>query len=313
MSYSRALALVLRSMKDVAPADRPGHRRLRLKLCLAAARHGPALAALSATPSPALSRILEERPQTVAGLLVWPYICAAWGVGERLRRIGAHYRIVDRLGAPLPFAADQRLVLADLSDLWPGLAVVLDQPPWFMREGGLTISLFVADFRAYSLAFSFTEAAGDGGIDCLIGALQGRQDDAAADLYRDLTKAAHGLRPRDLLIEIGRILCRHWQVRALFAVADDYRHHRHPLFGTKTQAMQDYDAIWRDRGGVCENAHFFRLALQSERRADEAIKPNKRSLYRRRYRFLDRLEDEIRANLPALAPQPCADRQETGC
>lgn len=308
MSYSRAFALVLRAVKDVAPAGQPGSAKLRLKLGMAAARHAPALAGLAGTRSPALRRMMRDRPQALAGPLIWPYLCAAWDADERMRRIAAHYRAVDDLGAPFPFAADERLVLADLSGLYPDFRIVLDQPPWFMREGGLTISLFVGDFRAYSLAFSLGASAEGTGTDCLIGAIQGRNDDEAADLYRDLTKAAHGLRPRDLLIEICRILCRHWQVRALFGVADAHRHHRHPFFGTKTMALQDYDAIWRDRGGAPENDHFFRLPLQSERRADDEIKPNKRSLYRRRYRFLDRLEDEIPANLPSLAPQRFADR-----
>nr|WP_246449374.1 DUF535 family protein [Paracoccus amoyensis] len=312
--------LLRRAMPKIAG---PGNLKLRLRVWLAALANRRQFSALAGDPSPSLQMMARERPAVLAGPLVWPYLCAGWDADERLKRIQAHYRIVDRLGAPFPFSADERLVLADLDATYPGLRIVLDQPKWFMREGGLTLNLFVDDFRAYSLAFSFSDSAdgqetteqgsggpesGGQGIDCLIGAIQGRNTDEAADLYRDLTKAAHGLRPRDFLIEMCRILCRHWNVRTLLAVRDSERHHRHPFFGGKKIAPQDYDAIWQDRGGALAGPHFYHLPIESERRDENDIKPNKRSLYRRRYKFLDGLEAEIFQTLPKLAPVRFADR-----
>lgn len=104
------------------------------------------------------------------------------------------------------------------------------------------------------------------------------------------------------------MLCRHWGVDRLLGVRDSQRHHRHAFFGDKEVSPQNYDAIWEDRGGVGEDANFYRLPVTSERRADEDIKPNKRSLYRRRYQFLDRLEADIPEQLPHLRPQRFADR-----
>lgn len=302
MSAQDTIRLLSRAIPRIAYRRDMAHLKLRLRLLGAAFTHRGRLAVIANGASPAMSRIAQKRPDALIGPLVWPYLCAAWDAPERLDRMRAHYRIVDRLGPPFPFAADEKLVLADLEDTHPGLRVVLDQPQWFMREGGLTLNLFVGDFRAYSLAFSFAEEPGQQGIDCLIGSIQGRNTDAASDLYRDLTKAAHGLRPRDLLIEICRILCRHWQVQRLYGIRDSERHHHHAFFGGKTIAPQDYDAIWRDRGGVPEGPYFYRLPIESERRADDEIKPNKRSLYRRRYRFLEGLEADIPAALPGLAP-----------
>ena len=308
MPHSSTLALLRRAIPQIAPRRNMAHRKLRLQLWIAALTHRKALRDLTGSPSPALQRIAAERPEFLIGPLVWPYLCSAWGASERLQRQQDHYRIVDTLGAPFPFAFDDKLVLADLDDTFAGLRIVLDQPQWFMREGGLVLNLFVGDFRAYSLAFSFATNPDGQGVDCLIGGIQGRNDDEAIALYRDLTKAAHGLRPRDLLIEICRILCRHWGVRRMLGVRDDQRHHHHPFFGGKKVAPQDYDAIWRDRGGAPEDDHFFRLPLASERRADDEIKPNKRSLYRRRYRFLDDLEARIPADLPGLTPIRFKDR-----
>lgn len=278
-----------------------------MQILAVALKHRREVSAITGTTSPALRRILGERPASVLGLLIWPYLCASWTVSERLAHLTAHYRILDRLGAPFPFSVNERLILLDLSDIYPGLRIILDQPQWFIREGGLTLNLFVDDFRAYSLAFSLSDSL-DGETDCLIGALQGRNTDEAIDLYRDLTKAAHGLRPRDLLIEICRILCRHWQVDRLLGVRDDQRHHRHAFFSNKALAPQDYDAIWQDRGGRPENNGFYQLPIESERRSDDEIKPNKRSLYRRRYLFLDRLECEIPLGLALTVLSTFSDR-----
>lgn len=294
--------LLRRAVPRIAPRRDRTHMKLRLRVLAAALANRAALRRIAGSDSAALNRICEERPETVIGPLVWPYLCAAWTAPQRLERLQAHYRIIDRLGAPFPFSCRQKLVLADLDDLSPGLRIVLDQPIWFMREGGLTLNLFVGDFRAYSLAFSFGDNPDGQGVDCLIGSLQGRNDEAATEIYRGLTKAAHGLRPRDLLIEILRILCRHWQVTRLLGVRDSQRHHRHPFFAGKTLAPQNYDAIWQDRDGRLVDACFFELPIASERREDQDIKPNKRSLYRRRYRFLDQLEAEIPARLPGLTP-----------
>lgn len=300
MSRATALKMLQKATPRIAPTNSLAHLKLRLRVLARAVRYRADLRQLAAEDSPGLHMIGQERPQTLIGPLVWPYLCAGWSAPQRLARLRAHYRIVDGLGAPFPFSSRSKLILADLDDLHPGLRVVLDQPQWFMREGGLTLNLFVGDFRAYSLAFSLGRGAQ--GIDCMIGSVQGRNSDEATAIYRDLTKAAHGLRPRDLLIELLRILCRHWQVSRLLAVRDSERHHRHAFFGGKTVAPQNYDAIWQDRGGHLADDHFYELPIASERRADEDIKPNKRSLYRRRYRFLDQMETDIPAGLAAARP-----------
>lgn len=302
-----AAALVRRALPAIAPGRGLSALRLRGRVIAAALRHRAALTALARDPSPALAQIARTRPHVLVGPLVWPYLCAGWDAEARLSRLTAHYRAVDGLGAPFPFDPDSRLVLAELDDIHPGLRLVMDQPRWFIREGGLTLNLFVDDFRAYSLAFSLADLP-EGGRELLIGGLQGRNTEAANDLYRDLTKDAHGLRPRDLLLEACRILARHWDVRKMRGVRDSERHHHHPFFSGKKIAPQDYDGIWRDRGGVLEGTQFWTLPVAPDRRPDEEIKPNKRSLYRRRYRFLDALEQDMLAALPDRQAVRFADR-----
>ncbi|MDM7256056.1 MAG: DUF535 family protein, partial [Paracoccus sp. (in: a-proteobacteria)] len=197
-------ALLRRALPDIVDSNAGTVARLRMqaRLIAAAAKNIAPWSQLASHDSPALRRVLDERPDAIAGALIWPWLNAGWDTPERLNRIGQHYRVVDRLGGPLPFGTSESLVLADLSEIWPGLRVVLDQPVWFRREGGLTLNLFIEDFRAYSVTFAFSEAVPGRAPDLLIGSVQGRAGEAMRPLYCDLTKAAHGIRPRDLLIAV---------------------------------------------------------------------------------------------------------------
>lgn len=281
------------------PGNSPGILRRQARFVLTGLRHRALVRDfLAPAPGSALARLMAERPRTL-GALLWPYQCAAWGPGERLRRIRAHAAEIDRIGPPFDFSIEEKLVLHE----WPdtgGLRLVLDQPRWFMREGGVSLNLFQGDFRAMTIPFSL-HRAGDGVLEAVIGAVQGRDRDGILDLYRDLTRAMHGLRPRDLLFECLRGLCRHLGVGRILAVADAERHHRHPYFG-QAEFPLDYDEIWADRGGVRRDAHFFELPLERVERAMEDIKPKKRSLYRRRYAFLAGLDDALAVNIPAARP-----------
>jgi uncharacterized protein VirK/YbjX len=184
----------------------------------------------------------------------------------------------------------------DLSDVRAGLRLVVDQPKWFMREGGLSLNLFVGCTRFYTLAFSF--ASHGNKIEAFIGAIQGRDLDGAPEEYRVLTKAAHGMRPRDFLIELFRILCRSAGVSTIFAVADQYRHHRHSYFASnKQKQLNNYDEIWRDRGGIQIDDLQFELPLTLPRRDSELIPTKKRAMYRRRYAMLDVAGDRLELRL----------------
>lgn len=303
-------ALLRRALPDIVDSNAGTVARLRMqaRLIAAAAKNIAPWSQLASHDSPALRRVLDERPDAIAGALIWPWLNAGWDTPERLNRIGQHYRVVDRLGGPLPFGTSESLVLADLSEIWPGLRVVLDQPVWFRREGGLTLNLFIEDFRAYSVTFAFSEAVPGRAPDLLIGSVQGRAGEAMRPLYCDLTKAAHGIRPRDLLIAVLQMLGRYWGAGRILAIRDSHRYQRHSFFGDHPDIRQDYDVIWRERDGVPEDDAFFRLPLIAQRRSPSEIKPNKRALYSRRYTFLDALEARLMTGFANLEPVRITDR-----
>jgi uncharacterized protein len=292
---------LLTAARRVVPGNSPSALVAQGKMVLTGLKTYPlARQMLSPPPGSSLDRIMRQRPEFI-GALLWPYISASFDAGERLRRIIAHYAAVDGLAPQMKFDCDERLVLVDMAEVMPGLRLVLDQPIWFMREGGLVLNLFIDSFRAFSIAFSLRRDP-DGSLSAWIGGIQGRNRDDMLETYRVLTKLLHGLRPRDFLLEALKMLLRQMGVARLFAVSDASRHHRHPYFRGAKQATQNYDEIWADRGGAAVDADFFELPLSPERRDEATIKPNKRSMYRKRFEFLDALQSELLEALPKVTP-----------
>ncbi|MEP6068591.1 MAG: DUF535 family protein [Paracoccaceae bacterium] len=299
---------LLRIAEQTFPGRTLANVKLKAKMLAAAQGQKQSIKPfLEPEPDTMLARVMAQRPEML-GALIWPYQCASWKAETRLNRIAAHYQAVDAIGGPYCFDLDDQLVVVTLDEQHAGLRVVLDQPKWFMREGGLTVNLFVGDFRAFSLAFSLWPT--DQGLVGVIGGLQGRNREDALDLYRQLTKDLHGLRPRDFLLDIFRMLARRIGVQELHAVAQAQRHHLHPFFGAKLgdkELNPNYDAIWTDRGGVQLDADFWRLDVAPEIRDIETVKPKKRSLYRKRFAFLDAFEAAFAEGLDTAQPTRFVD------
>ena len=269
--------------------------KLRSKFVLAALRE-PSLARRleHLDPDSPLGRLLAERPETI-GNLIWPYQCAAWDAKTRFERIAGHLDAVEKLSG-LKFG-DEKIIFADLTSLSDDTWVMIDYSPWLAREGHLTLSLFKGHFRAFTIAFSLFNWPR---TELFIGGIQGRNDPRILDLYRDLTKEFNGVRPRDLVLELLRLLALRIGVQHIHAVADDYKISRHPYFGKKGTTGLVYDDVWVDRGGVKVADTHFELPLAGTRRDLNEVAAKKRSMYRRRYEMFDQLEASLPQDL-ALA------------
>lgn len=243
---------------------------------------------LVAPPNSLLRRYVEDRPEAL-GVLIWPYQCSAWGPSERVERIVGHFDVLEQSPRVFQFDADEKLLLLDLSDYREGLRIILDQPRWLLREGHLALNLFNGDHRAYSLSISLFKDT------VFIGGLQGRSSPRALELYRDMTKDLHGLRPRDFILDVLRMLVPILGVNKIHAVADRHRYFRHPFFGGRldTAIALNYDDVWRDRGGEMVCATHFSLPIKTVRRSLEEVSSKKRSMYRKRYEMLDDIERRL--------------------
>jgi uncharacterized protein len=246
---------------------------------------------LDAPAQSSIGKLMRDRPETV-GAAVWPYQCAGWNPQTRFARIRSHYSAVEKIGGVLDFPIDDRIALLDLTQIYADFYAILEQPAWFMREGQLSLSLFLNERRIYTLAFSLFE---DGNkLGAFIGAMQGRDIAGALDKYRELTKAAHGMRPRDLLFEIFRMFCAEIGVQTMQAVSEDFRHHKDKrYFGDRTKVSASYDEIWADRGGVRADATFYELKVYEPEKDLSTIPAKKRGMYRRRFELLRSLREQM--------------------
>jgi uncharacterized protein len=271
----------------------------RIRFCARAlAVYGSIKPIINAPQASPLGRLIERRPETV-GCVIWPYQCVGWNARTRLDRIRDHYAVIEATGELLDFPVDSILRLLDLGEIRKGLSVVVEQPKWLMHEGQLSINLFLDELRIYSLVFSLFHH-GDV-IAAFVGGIQGRAVEGALDEYRKLTKAFHGMRPRDLLIEVFRMLCAELGVTRIFAVANQYRHHMDRYFSKASKRVSsDYNEIWADRGGVRVDTMFFQLDVHERKRNLATIGAKKRGMYRRRYEMLGRIKQQMDDNCRSL-------------
>lgn len=285
----------------IAPGSGVAALLNRVRFRVAARRLRTAYAPLlSAPPSTLLGRMADDRPEILAFVRA-PYLCAAWDAQERLRRFAAHVALLETV-PPLDFRVDQSIELMPLSEIAAPLHVIIDKPMWFHREGVLTLNLFDDNTRLFSLVFALEPTTG--GLRAVVGGIQGRNLPDILDRYRVLTKDAHGVRPRDLTIELFRMLCARLGVTEIHAIADAARHNRHRYFsGDPARPLAlNYDEIWHDRGGFALDDQFYALPLTRERRADDDIPAKKRSMYRQRYAMLDAIDARMDRAFADMTP-----------
>jgi uncharacterized protein len=305
--HQRTLQHTLKTLFGVSADLFQGGRLHRLShrakfLALALLNYTSVARILGAKDGSALQDIILSRPETL-GAVIWPYQCIGWTPAVRLSRIIEHFQAVEQL-KPLRFDVNEAIRILALDEVRSELTVVVDQPKWFMREGQLSINLFQSETRLYTLAFSFGLHAGQ--LVAYIGAIQGRDIPGALDAYRDLTKCAHGMRPRDLLIEVFRMLCTCIQVTRIFAVSDEFRIHRSSYFGKDAshKIHLNYNEIWQDRGGKRYDRMFYELPTHGQLRELDAIPQKKRAMYRRRYEMLASMEARLNAWTRSADPRP---------
>jgi len=246
--------------------------------------------------SPPLARALAVRPHQFVGISHWPYMSSLWSVSQRFSCQRNHYDEIARWPALQSVGVDRPAVIATLGEVGEDARIVVDCPAWFMREGEITANLFLGELRAYSLSFSFDRA--DGQRVLRVGCIQGSNREDALDIYRALTKKLHGLRPRDLIVQVAQAIASAAGIDELHTITQHARIHAHPYFvgrGNRPSLATNYDQIWMEHGAVAGADGFFRLSSRARRRPLDEIDSGKRAMYRRRYALLDRLDQDIRS------------------
>lgn len=236
------------------------------------------------------------------GTIIWPYIHNEWDLANKLDTIATHYEILMPQHPNLSqMRAEQHVKICDFSNISPGISVVIDYAQWFTREGELVINIFQDDLRVASMAFSLSRIEQD--IVAYVGAVQGIHGGVSAEksleIYKALTKDFSGLRPRSLLLEVLKVFSKKLGATQLLGVSEQNRHHRHKYFGNdeNTKFKNNYNPFWEEHGGQLVDAlGFYDVPLNPAIRDLSEIAAKKRGQYRRRYEFIESLENLVGLN-----------------
>lgn len=281
--FSFTLQYVYREMKFIFPKDSTCSYAKRLFVvfrCLPFLRQASTW--LESANNPLLAREFYNTPK-IREFLFRPYVNRHWNASKRLEMIEQHYRLVSNNAPFLNLAPDEYIDLTIL-DLTSGkLRIVLDRPSWMRREGEIALSLFLGIDRIFTVMFLLGGSPAN--MKLMVGNVQGILNDPTDKTFKELAKELHGIRPRDLLLHITKMISEELGCVEILGISDAAHRSKHLL--SRAFKHASYDAIWLEHGGVKEGNGFFRLESKFVKRSEANITTRKRALYRRRYQFLD--------------------------
>jgi uncharacterized protein VirK/YbjX len=223
---------------------------------------------------------------------------------ERLRTtLASLRRVCDSVGgeANVRSLLTHGLTLVELTDQ---TRVVLSLNDVSFHEGLWQVGLIGADgVRLYSIGFGFTDDA-----TLLMGNVQGPSlKDDGLDRIRDVTHAAHGMRPPHLLVHTLRVLAAQWGAARLQGV--DPENHVKGRWNLRDSRLRfDYRAFWAEHEAVRDASGNWTLPLHTALRPLDEVPTKRRAMYRRRYAMLEALQlavsnlAEPRHALPPASP-----------
>ena len=266
----------------------------------AALRPQQALDWFSFQDEPAMRGFVRANPRLVFRALT-RYMSVRWGLAHRTKVIQDTYRFIASRGGFLAEAMQQpegmTLALLDL-DRGQKARIRIGSDAQFRKEGEISLFLELDGVAGpiTGMAFSLEQ---DGEWIALVGGFQGRKG-GDEETIKLATKAMHGLRPKSLMMVLLQEVAQAMDISALRGVGNDvqvYRARRnHPLIPVRNIRF-DFDALWTEVGGVRLADGWFGLPSITPRRGPDEIKPNKRSMYAKRYTLLDELSRQIRDRL----------------
>ncbi|MFC0338025.1 hypothetical protein SAMN05421848_2607 [Kushneria avicenniae] len=247
-----------------------------------------------------LNPLLEKAVTNRANLLnkpFRPYISIRYSHVERLRHLLLHYRLqADLLGDDVSARIMQR------PGLWLGACEVggetaniyLGYRGAHDKEGEMMLMIIRPPRkRLYSAALSFMRDEQGRPALCL-GTVQGSRQQS--DWNRQFTRDHFGLRPQSLMVELTQMLARSLGMTNIYCVDNAHHVYRARPNGSRQRGF-DLDALIIEHGGEAFEPGWVVLPAAQRRKPVEIIASRKRSMYRKRYAWLDALEERVARSL----------------
>jgi uncharacterized protein VirK/YbjX len=248
-----------------------------------------------------LSEVVEA-DFTLYRRLQQPYLCADWPTQRVLECVTSHYKWA---AEHLPRNLFKAIYLQDelILATWTTKRTYqlflrhLGKTRRFRQEGELVIELECLDQPGELASLSGTVARDSEGRLCFyIGGLQGAIKQLGPPAIKQAMREMQDLRPKSLMFYAVQSLARAWNCERILAVGlghHAYRDHKRRRLARDPSMKFDYDAMWLESGGVLHADGFYHMPLETPRRSREEMKPNRRSMYVRRYAMMDEIQAQI--------------------
>ena len=243
--------------------------------------------------------LLREASQTpkLATRIYRPYALRTLNCRERVAHMIQHHELLHHTGWgrltersshqplsistwPMPDGSVMTLQLVSLKD--------------GHREGETHLQLLWD--REWMFSLTFLVCQRHGVQQMLVTRLQGAHGPTASDRIRTSTKALHGLRPADLLVQVAQHLARLLHCREVRLVSNRQRVALNPL--RRMRIKVDLDKLWQERGAVPTPDGLFALEPGVAVRTDFSdVASNKRAQARRRADTLQQVLDALESAL----------------
>ena len=219
-------------------------------------------------------------------------------VRTRVKLIQEHYAYLEQKLGHAPFIS---LGYDTAHEIWRAPETdmtwhaYLKFEPGQRKEGLLSVMMDVDGEHLYQIIFWIEQRGGQPTL--VIGAMQGPNTENAQDFVRDMTKRAHRFRTKNLILYMTQAVARALGIKRMLAVSNTgYYANNHVRLDRKLKT--DFGAFWEEVGGWETDDHrFYELPLVYPRKTMEEVPTRKRAVYRRRFAFLDAIDEEIAAHM----------------
>lgn len=219
-----------------------------------------------------------------------PYIVKNSPAIDRSELVVDHYNTVSELVSPdlmkqiYTDAKGLTLMTFEIEDILYTVRLVYEAR--YQKEGDMSLVLHSQeDGNFYTL--SFTLGHENGARSIMIGGLQGpRSNETSNEKIKKLTRKLYGQRPKSLMVSLLDLLAQIWGVETILAVKTQSHTYAAKRY-SKGRIKTDYDALWKELGGTEYDRNFYSLPVNAPRRDLDGMSRSKRSMYRRRYEWLD--------------------------
>lgn len=249
---------------------------------------------LSTLGRPGIDTIVRNHGR-IHAKLQWPYLSKKFTGSQKLDFLTHHYQFLEE-SFPFPtieqIASRDGYTLCNVDLQETGILSLQLRYSSFEKEGDLSITLVDLQTREHicSVTFSVTRWTPEN-RELLIGGIQGHRFANEKARTIEITRGMFGLRPKALLVFAVQQFAQRWTIQRIRAVSNDL--HIYRSLRKRREIAADYDLFWSECGGQKDASGMFDLPLSPVLKNIAELKPNKRSVYRKRYAMFDQLAEEI--------------------